>query len=112
MVGVPTLSPTTPPFDIKHSSRRRCVTIAAVTCSSRQVDIRIPEYALDGLLIILVHGAGLKCRDPVTRKRIIQILKSKPPREGTINSARSAELLSMQIDIEEAGKVGFLYRRR
>lgn len=65
-----------------------------------------PQYSFDGSLIVSVYVTAMKCRDKTIRRNAIGILRSRPMREGTMDSALRARLVELQMEIEEEGAVG------
>jgi hypothetical protein len=79
---------------------------ALINHESRNINGRRPQYSFDGSFVISIYAVGLKCRDAVTRRRAIRLLENCSIREGTRDSALSAKLMRIQMEIEEAEKIG------
>ncbi len=77
-----------------------------IPCEGADDDQTKPKYTFDGSFILSVYAVALKCRDPIIRRRAIALLESRPRREGIMDSALSARISTIQMNIEEAGSVG------
>jgi hypothetical protein len=64
------------------------------------------KYTFEGAIIASAWSVSLKCRDPSVRRQAIAIMESRPRREGVFDSALQAKLARLQMEIEEAGKIG------
>lgn len=61
-----------------------------------------PSFSLDNGIIAPLYEVATLCRDPVIRRRAVQILRSAPRQEGVFNSHLSAIVAEKIIEIEEA----------
>lgn len=61
-----------------------------------------PSFSLDNGIIAPLYEVATLCRDPVIRRRAVQILRSAPRQEGVFNSHLSAMVAEKIIEIEEA----------
>jgi hypothetical protein len=63
----------------------------------------IDSFQMDWGIIPLVHFAGVKCRNPRLRRRILRLLSRRQWREGCYDSFTSYRVVYRQMSIEEAG---------
>lgn len=65
-----------------------------------------PSFTLDMGIIGPVFNAATLCRDPVIRRRAVQVLRSASRQEGCFNSHVCAVVAEQAIAIEEAAAAG------
>ncbi|PCG92800.1 Hypothetical protein PENO1_086820 [Penicillium occitanis (nom. inval.)] len=71
------------------------------TGSATATSVR-PLFSLDNGIIAPLYEVATLCRDPVIRRKAVQILRSAPRQEGVFNSHLSAMVAEKIIEIEEA----------
>lgn len=74
---------------------------ASDTGSPHTTSVR-PSFSLDNGIIAPLYEVATLCRDPVIRRRAVQVLRSSPRQEGVFNSHLSAMVAEKIIEIEEA----------
>lgn len=82
----------------------------ATVCEGQLQDISNtePSFTLEMGIVPALYLVGIKCRDPLTRREIISILRKNPRREGVWDSVSAAKILERVMEIEEGDdRLGF-----
>ena len=61
------------------------------------------DFTVDGTIISNAYGVAHKCRNPCLRRQAINILESRPRREGIGDSPFIAKIARIQMEFEESG---------
>jgi hypothetical protein len=72
----------------------------AEECVARSL---IDRFQMDWGIIPIVHFAGVKCRNPRLRRRLLRVLGCQQWREGCYDSFMSYRVVHRQMSIEEQG---------
>ncbi|EED14639.1 conserved hypothetical protein [Talaromyces stipitatus ATCC 10500] len=98
-----------PPFswDKFNSQFAEIVSLAASIVTSSVTDAHAessvkPAFSLDNGVIAPLYEVATLCRDPITRRKAVEVLRSAPRQEGVFNSYLSAMVAEKIIEIEEA----------
>jgi hypothetical protein len=86
-------------FDMFGPEFGRIVDIAE-ECIARSL---VDRFQMDWGIIPIVHFAGVKCRNPRLRRRMLRLLGSQHWREGCYDSFMSYRVVHRQMTIEEEG---------
>jgi hypothetical protein len=81
----------------------KIVNLAEEIISSDSSDPAQPVFSTDIGIIGPLYGVVSRCRDPVIRRRAIDIMKAAPRQEGIWNSILVARVAERVVEIEEQG---------
>lgn len=59
------------------------------------------HFCFDARIILPLWKTGLKCRDPITRRKAISLLLSRPMKEGIWDSILAGKMVNWVMELEE-----------
>lgn len=101
-------------WDLKKSTVEAILNLSRIAMGLPESEIRsintisrpMYSFSLDFGIISPLSDVARLCRDPVLRRRAIQLLRLCPCREGLADSLWSARVCERVMELEEAGVLG------
>ncbi|KAK1569917.1 sugar transporter [Colletotrichum navitas] len=84
---------------------QQCVTLAGEVAAAhvRYSGSLKPTFTPEVGIIPVLYMIGVKCRHPVVRRKVLNILRQQPMREAVWDSISAAKVVERVIEIEEGG---------
>ncbi|KPM41148.1 hypothetical protein AK830_g5431 [Neonectria ditissima] len=93
-------------YDEHNADFIRLLSLSEYLLNNLVIDLSIPVLSLDSGVIPSLFYITLKCREPKTRRRALQLLRAAPDREGMWHRDTMCAASAWKVGMEEAWQVG------